>query len=139
MQCQRRRTTTQSHRPTLTWSHRFAPPKLTLKIPLIWPRKLSQFFAEDVSKPNALLKNKIKISSYFFVVEIILFSLPVVLSTVCLGISLILPIAMLVIGFIHKERCQVQPMIPTYLIVGGIVCIVNALLKFASNMIGCAS
>ncbi|XP_045215546.1 transmembrane protein 272-like isoform X2 [Mercenaria mercenaria] len=39
--------------------------------------------------------------------------------TICLGIFLAIPIAMIVLGAIHKDDCPAERMIPIYLIVGG--------------------
>jgi hypothetical protein len=60
-----------------------------------------------------------------------------VISTVLLAISLIVPIAMLIIGLQYKHRCTIQPYIPTWLIVMGAAGIANALMKFITNIIQC--
>merc|ERR1712227_236077 len=43
-----------------------------------------------------------------------------VVLTICMGIGLIIPIAMISVGTIYKDQCPYERMIPIYLIVGGV-------------------
>ncbi len=61
-----------------------------------------------------------------------------VISTVILGLSSILPIIMLIVGLMYKDDCLIQPRIPLWLIVSGTCGLINAALRFLTNMIACA-
>lgn len=56
-------------------------------------------------------------------------------TTVCLGVSVILPIGMLIIGILYNGHCTIQPMIPLWLIIMGSGYVFAVLVKYATNII----